>query len=71
MSPQKQKNVGKIAGVPYDFNKPTKARFLSRVWNPNAPFINPRYFGAGFDFNFYVIVHPLKWRKARHSTKTK
>lgn len=61
--------VGKFAGVPYDWRKPTKKRFESRTWNPEAPLLNKRWYGWGYDFNVYPIVHPLKWRQARKNVK--
>jgi len=66
---KKIKKVGKLAGVPYDLRKPNKTRFLSRVWNPNAPLINPRWWGWGYDLNFYAIIHPKKWRKNKPFNK--
>jgi hypothetical protein len=67
MVKNKIENVGKFAGVPYDWRAPTKARFKSRVWNPDAPFINPRWWGWGYDFNFYAILHPVKSRRNRRN----
>jgi hypothetical protein len=64
----KSDKVGKFAGIPYDWRKPNKPRFLSRVWNPNAPFVNPRWWGWGYDFNAYAIIHPRKWRAARKAS---
>ena len=64
MKPEKPNaKQGKFLNVPYDWRKPTKARFLSRVWNPKAPLLNPRWWGWGYDLNFYAVVHPRKWRK--------
>lgn len=65
MATKKTKNVGEFAGIPYDFRKPSKARFKARVWNPEAPFVNRRWWGWGYDFNFYAIAHPHKWRQTR------
>ena len=45
-------------GVPYDWRRPTWARFKSRWWNPENPkFITPRAFGWGYDFNLYWLFH--------------
>jgi hypothetical protein len=61
MAKQIKVKVGKFAGVPYDWRKPTKARFRSRLWNPNEPrLITPRAFGWGYDLNFYRLLHPSK-----------
>jgi len=61
------RKVGQFAGIPYDWRKPTKKRFKSRVWNPDAPVINPRWFGWGYDLNFYAVIHPIKYRRGRKS----
>lgn len=61
----KKSKVGSFLGIPYDWRKPTKARFKSRVWNPNAPFVNPRWYGWGYDINFYVVFHPVQARRNR------
>jgi hypothetical protein len=48
-------------GVPYDWRKPTKARYRSRLWNPNEPrIITPKAFGWGYDLNSYHFLHPIK-----------
>ena len=62
MTTSKQEKVGKFAGIPYDWRKPTLERLKSRVWNPNAPFVNNRLYGWGYDFNLYALAHPYKWR---------
>ena len=69
MANKTTKRVGKFAGAPYDWRKPTKKRFKSRVWNPEAPFITKRWYGWGYDFNFFAVVHPIKWRNARSKVK--
>lgn len=66
MATKKDKKVGEFAGIPYDWRRPTKARLKQRVWNPDAPFVNRRWWGWGYDFNFYAIVHPHKWRQTRN-----
>jgi len=63
--------TGTLAGVPYDWRRPTKARFKARVWNPTAPFITKRWYGWGYDLNAYALVHPRKWRAARQASQTK
>jgi hypothetical protein len=62
MNQQKQGKgkVGTLAGVPYDWRKPTKARWRSRVWNPDAPFVTKRWWGWGYDLNLYRLFHPGK-----------
>ncbi|MGH7195256.1 MAG: DUF5808 domain-containing protein [Candidatus Saccharimonadales bacterium] len=56
---------GKFLGIPYDWRRPTLARFKSRLWNRQAAFITPRAVGWGYDLNFYAVFHPLKWRNNR------
>jgi hypothetical protein len=57
---------GKLWGLPYDWHKPTKARFQARMWNPNAPTIEPKAFGWGYTINFYNLFHPIKAWRRRH-----
>jgi hypothetical protein len=53
--------VGRFLGIPYDWRKPTKARFLERMWNPGDPrLFTPRAWGWGYDLNFYRLFH--LWR---------
>jgi hypothetical protein len=53
--------TGKFLGVPYDWRRPTKARYRSRLWNPNEPkFVTPRAWGWGYDYNFYRLFHRSK-----------
>jgi hypothetical protein len=56
-----QGKVGKFWGLPYDWRRPTKARFLSRVWNPeDSRFVTPRWWGWGYDLNLYWLFHSKK-----------
>jgi hypothetical protein len=51
--------TGQFLRIPYDWRKPTMARFRSRWWNPNERrFLTPRAFGWGWDFNLYWLAHP-------------
>jgi hypothetical protein len=46
------KNHGKLAGIPYDFRRPTFARLKERIWNEQDPRIfTPRVFGIGWAIN--------------------
>lgn len=61
IAPEDQRKVGKFWGIPYDWRTPTKARFRSRLWNPDEPrVITPRAYGWGYDLNFYRLLHPNK-----------
>jgi hypothetical protein len=57
---------GHFVKIPYDWRRPTVARFRARWWNPDDPrFFTPRSFGWGFDFNLYWLAHPLGYVAAR------
>jgi hypothetical protein len=44
--------TGKFLGVPYDWRRPTLARFKSRWWNRSDPHLfTPRWWGWGYDIN--------------------
>lgn len=52
---------GTFAGMPYDWRRPTWARFKSRAWNPDDPrLFTPKTFGWGYDLNLYRLFH---WRR--------
>jgi hypothetical protein len=58
MTDTKRSRTGKFLGVPYDWNRPTKARFKQRMWNADEPrVLTPRSFGWGYDVNFYRLLH--------------
>jgi hypothetical protein len=69
MATKNPKKVGKFVGVPYDWRKPTKKRFKSRVCSSDAPFVTQRWYGWGYDYNFYALIHPVKWRQTRKKAK--
>jgi Family of unknown function (DUF5808) len=59
---------GNLAGMPYDWRKPTADRFKSRFWNPeNKRFFPPKSFGWGYAINFYWLVHPVEYVRTRRS----
>jgi hypothetical protein len=44
--------TGKFLGVPYEWRRPTIARFKSRWWNPDDPqLFTPKTYGWGYDIN--------------------
>ncbi|MBF6062785.1 hypothetical protein IU500_13610 [Nocardia terpenica] len=52
---------GTVAGVPYDWRRPTWARLRARWWNRDDPRVfTPKSFGWGFDVNLYRLVHPRR-----------
>jgi hypothetical protein len=60
----KAKHTGKFLGVPYDWRRPTVARYKSRWWNTkDHRIVMPRAFGWGYDFNFAEIARRLHLRR--------
>lgn len=58
--PTSDDEQGKVAGVPYDWRRPTAARIKSRWWNPDdRRFFTPKSFGWGYDINLYRVTHPF------------
>ena len=55
---------GVVAGfVPYDFRRPTAARFRERMWDPQGThLISPRVFGVGWTVNAGRVVELVKGR---------
>ena len=63
--PQPQGHVG---GMPYDFRPPTVARTVARWWNPaDRRFFTPKAYGAGWDINFFWLVHPVRYLRGRRA----
>jgi Family of unknown function (DUF5808) len=53
----KEPKTGTFLGVPYDWRRPTTARFKERLWNPSEPrLIVPRAFGWGWELNFARLL---------------
>ncbi len=50
---------GQVAGVPYDFRRPTLARFRQAWWDPQNPhLVTPRGdFGLGWAIKVYRLTH--------------
>ena len=52
---------GHVAGVPFDFRRPTLSKLRSRWWNPeDSRVFTPKTFGMGWDINLYRLVHPAR-----------
>ena len=48
---------GRIAGVPYDFRRPTVRRARARWWNPrDRRLLTPKVWGVGWDVNLGRLV---------------
>ncbi|HEY3550747.1 MAG TPA: DUF5808 domain-containing protein [Gaiellaceae bacterium] len=59
-----EKRTGKFLGVPYDWRRPTAARFRSRWWNrDDRRIVMPRAFGWGYDFNLAEVARRLRLRR--------
>lgn len=55
--------TGKFLRVPYDWRRPTRARFKQRVWNPDDRRVfTPRWYGWGYDINFARLLRRTKAR---------
>jgi hypothetical protein len=53
----------KFLGAPYDFRRPTVARFKARWWNPDdRRLFTPKVYGWGWVINLYRVAHPLRRR---------
>lgn len=54
---------GVVAGyVPYDFRQPSRARFRSRLWAPEAALLQPHAFGVGWTVNLGRLLRLLHLR---------
>lgn len=58
-----EKRVGTFLGIPYDWRRPTRERFKSRLWNvEDQRLVVPRAFGWGYDVNFAELTRRLRLR---------
>jgi hypothetical protein len=56
--------TGKFLGVPYDWRRPTWARYKSRWWNTkDRRIVMPRAWGWGYDFNVAEVARRLHLRR--------
>ena len=56
-----ERRTGTLLGIPYDWRRPTRARFRQRMWNPDdRRILTPRAFGWGYDLNLYWLLHRRK-----------
>lgn len=64
-----RRREGRLAGMPFDWRRPTVERFKSRLWNKNdARLFTPKSFGWGFDINFYWLAHPAGYLNAKRDS---
>lgn len=53
--------TGTFWGMPYDWRKPTLARFKSTMWNPATDRIMvPKDFGWGYSINLHALGRRLR-----------
>jgi uncharacterized protein DUF5808 len=58
--------TGHLGKVPYDFRRPSRAKFKSRLYNEDDPrFFTPRAFGAGWGVNWHWVRHPRTYRRQK------
>ena len=56
MNEQRPK-TGTFLGVPYDWRRPTLARWKSTLWNPDDPrLFTPRMYGWGWEINLARLL---------------
>jgi hypothetical protein len=56
---------GTFLGIPYEWRRPTVARFKHRLWNKEDDrIVVPRWYGWGYDFNFHAIGRRLSGKRA-------
>ena len=54
---------GSFLGLPYDWRRPTRARFRQRLWNGrDRRVFTPKTFGWGWSINFYELRRRLLGR---------
>ena len=52
--------TGRVAGLPYDFRRPTMERVVREYWNPeNDAFFTPHAFGIGYGINLARVGRGL------------
>ena len=49
---------GTLLGMPYDFTRPSVAKFKARMWSPGGPMLRPHVFGWGYTLN---MAHWGSW----------
>jgi Family of unknown function (DUF5808) len=58
--------TGTFLRMPYDWRRPTLARYKSRVWNPRDPrLFTPKSWGWGWDLNFARLLGRKPSRRLR------
>jgi hypothetical protein len=54
---------GRFLGMPYDWRRPTKARFKERAANPQGKVFTPKTYGWGYGINFGALWAKLRGRR--------
>lgn len=53
--------TGTFLGIPYDWRRPSWARFKQRIWNPNDHHVfGPKWYGWGWTVNLYELAARLR-----------
>lgn len=61
---------GHIAGIPFDFRRPTVAKLKARWWNSaDSRVFTPKSFGIGWDINWFWLAHPGGYLRGRSPRK--
>ncbi|MEU9244247.1 DUF5808 domain-containing protein [Streptomyces shenzhenensis] len=59
--PQERTWTGRIAGLPYDFRRPTLHRLVREFWDPDSDaFFTPHAFGIGYGVNLARVARELR-----------
>jgi hypothetical protein len=52
---------GRVAGVPYDFRRPSVQKFREAYWNPSDPRVfTDKVIGVGWGVNFAQLIPRLR-----------
>ncbi|UXY22247.1 DUF5808 domain-containing protein [Streptomyces cynarae] len=52
--------TGRVAGLPYDFRRPTLGKVVREYWDPDSDaFLTPHAFGVGYGINLARIGRGL------------
>jgi hypothetical protein len=56
----RERKTGRFLWFPYDWRRPTWARFKSRAWNPDDDrILTPKSFGWGLTINLHALLRRL------------
>ncbi|HEY7035216.1 MAG TPA: DUF5808 domain-containing protein [Thermomicrobiales bacterium] len=62
----RNRKTGTFLGFPYDWRRPTRARFKSRAWNADDDrILTPKSFGWGLTINLHALLRRLRLLRQR------